>query len=153
MKFIISKNNILIFLSLFLFYPLESISGEKNNCVSIKEIAIEIGYKVSKLRESKFLFVKNGKNIIAELNSKICIVTLVAKISDINSKRMLFLRNWNNNSPEFSGKGTYSKNFIYFEKDIHLSKSSKQLVKLQIKIYEFFVRDFYLSITKIKDAI
>ena len=127
---------------------LSAYSNEEPQCTPIEKVAIDMGYKVSKLQNEALELIKDGRYIYAEIDSNFCSVTLVSMIDKVNTENINFLQSWNNKKG-LIGKGVYSEKNIYFEQTMLLANAPEELVAMQIIVYEVEVQKFYQSIKKV----
>tara|TARA_B100000401_G_C52305816_1_gene484888 strand:- start:131 stop:577 length:447 start_codon:yes stop_codon:yes gene_type:complete len=138
---------IIIFFIIIFSINTNSFAANKSdyNCSEIEKVAMDMGYKVSKMKNKNLELIKDGKYTYAEIDKEFCSVTLVSKISKTTSDKIKSLQVWNNKKGMI-GKGVYSENNIYFEQTMLLLNAPEELISMQFIIYEVEVYKFYQSL-------
>ena len=138
---------IIIFFIIIISINTNSFAANKSdyNCAEIEKVAMDMGYKVSKMNNKNLELIKDGKYTYAEIDKEFCSVTLVSKISKTTSDKIKSLQVWNNKKGMI-GKGVYSENNIYFEQTMLLLNAPEELISMQFIIYEVEVYKFYQSL-------
>ena len=137
----------IIFFIIIISINTNSFAANKSdyNCAEIEKVAMDMGYKVSKMKNKNLELIKDGKYTYAEIDNEFCSVTLVSKISKTTSDKIKSLQVWNNKKGMI-GKGVYSENNIYFEQTMLLLNAPEELISMQFIIYEVEVYKFYQSL-------
>ena len=137
----------IIFFIIIISINTNSFAANKSdyNCADIEKVAMDMGYKVSKMNNKNLELIKDGKYTYAEIDKEFCSVTLVSKISKTTSDKIKSLQVWNNKKGMI-GKGVYSENNIYFEQTMLLLNAPEELISMQFIIYEVEVYKFYQSL-------
>ena len=137
----------IIFFIIIISINTNSFAANKSdyNCAEIEKVAMDMGYKVSKMNNKNLELIKDGKYTYAEIDKEFCSVTLVSKISKTTSDKIKSLQVWNNKKGMI-GKGVYSENNIYFEQTMLLLNAPEELISMQFIIYEVEVYKFYQSL-------
>ena len=143
--------NILLFIAILniICNPiLSAYSKEEPQCTPIEKVAIDMGYKVSKLQNKALELNRDGRYIYVEIDNNFCSVTLVSRIDKVNTENINFLQSWNNKKG-LIGKGVYSEKNIFFELTMLLANAPEELIAMQIIVYEVEVQKFFQSIKNI----
>ena len=134
----------------FIYYPnITLFSKEIYTCTPIEKVAVDLGYKVSKITNESYELIRKNKYIYAEIDNDICEVILIAKIEKVNPENIYFLQKWNNQKG-LIGRAVHSKKDIFLEQTMFLVDAPDNLVALQMAMFEVNVEKFYDGIAKIK---
>ena len=81
---------IIIFFIIIFSINTNSFAANKSdyNCSEIEKVAMDMGYKVSQMKNKNLELIKDGKYTYAEIDNEFCSVTLVSKISKTTSDKI-----------------------------------------------------------------
>tara|TARA_E500000178_G_C16478559_1_gene512024 strand:+ start:95 stop:559 length:465 start_codon:yes stop_codon:yes gene_type:complete len=114
-------------------------------CTSFKNVAIDMGYTVTRLSIYQLMLKKDAGSFVAEIDKEYCIVTLVSKMSKNSPDKITILQDWNNYKRSY-GKGIYTEKYIYFIEKFFTVNAPEELIAMQLVLYEVHADKFYNSI-------
>ena len=144
------KNILTIFIILQFFQSLitPTFAFEINECPSVKYVAKDLGYNVSKHDKDVYKLSKEGAVFFAEVDKEFCTVTFIANVFDSSEVLIDEIISWNNSQK--LGKGVYDKNNIYFEHFLILAEATDELLALNIFVYGAALSDFHDHLSEIE---